>query len=220
MFRPYPSLPDPYFGWTFYAVLVALTLAGAYVDLRKAVLPKGLMFTLLGVGVVFNIVRSAWLASLGRESELCMLQTGNVWIGALDGFLFSLVGFLLTTVLFFVFWMLKLVGGGDVKLFAGLGAWIGFVYAIYVMLVSVPVMVVILMGRVMMGGVKPSAVQKRMKETQVIQGGPGKGKVKMTYAFPVAVSVAVVLLYCYRFDLRLAERKPQPAPTQVEKHND
>ncbi len=218
MFRPYPSLPDPYFGWTFYAVLVALTLAGAYVDLRKAVLPKGLMFALLGVGVVFNIVRSAWLASLGRE--LWMLQTGNVWLGALDGFLFSLVGFLLTTVLFFVFWMLKLVGGGDVKLFAALGAWIGFVYAIYVMLASVPVMVVMLMGRVLMGGLKPTAVQKRMKEAQVIQGGPGKGKVKMTYAFPVAVSVAVVLLYCYRFDLRLAERKPQPAPTQVETHND
>ncbi len=218
MFRPYPSLPDPYFGWTFYAVLVALTLAGAYVDLRKAVLPKGLMFTLLGAGVVFNIVRSGWLASLGRE--LWMLQTGNVWIGALDGFLFSLIGFLLTTVLFFVFWMLKLVGGGDVKLFAALGASIGFFYAIYVMLASVPVMVAILMGRVMMGGFKPSAVQKRMKEAQVIQGGPGKGKVKMTYAFPVAVSVAVVLLWCYRVDLKLVEPKAQPATTQVEKHND
>jgi prepilin signal peptidase PulO-like enzyme (type II secretory pathway) len=218
MFRPYPSLPDPYFGWSFYGVLVALTLAGAYVDLRKALLPKVLMFTLLGTGVVFNIVRSAWLASLG--SPLWLLSTGNVWIGALDGFLFSLVGFLLTTVLFIVFWMLKLVGGGDVKLFAALGAWIGFVYAIYVMLVSVPVMVVMLMGRVLMGGLKPSAVQKRMKEAQVIQDGPGKGKVKMTYAFPVAVSVAVVLLYCYRVDLRLAERNPQPATTQVETHND
>ena len=118
MQRP-PFFPDPYFGWTFYAVLVAFTLLGAYLDLRKAVLPKTLTLSLLAVGVVFNIVRGAWLGQIG--GELRWLSTGSLWLGALDGFLFSLLGFVLTTVLFFVMWAMKLCGGGDVKLFAALG---------------------------------------------------------------------------------------------------
>ncbi|MGH7225338.1 MAG: A24 family peptidase [Gemmataceae bacterium] len=214
----HPFFPDPYFGWTFYAVLVAFTLLGAYLDLRKAVLPKKLTLSLLAVGVVFNIVRGAWLGQVG--GELRWLATGNLWLGALDGFLFSLVGFALTTVLFFVFWAMKLCGGGDVKLFAALGAWVGFWHAIFIMLASVLVMVVLLFGRVLFGGLGPMAVKKRLKESQVIQGGPGKGKWRMTYALPVAISVAVVLLWFYRFDLNLAVRPTNSTPVHAEAHND
>jgi prepilin peptidase CpaA len=218
MQRP-PFFPDPYFGWTFYAVLVAFTLVGAYLDLRKAVLPKWLTLSLLAVGVVFNIVRGAWLAALGGQLW-CLSTTGNPWLGALDGFLFSLVGFLSTTALFIVFWFMKLCGGGDVKLFAALGAWIGFTYSLFVMLASVAVMVVMLFFRLLTGGLKPMAMQKRIKESQVIQGGPGKGKWRMTYAFPVAVAVAVVLLWFYRFDLNLAVRPANPATVQAEANHD
>lgn len=217
MQRP-PFFPDPYFGWTFYAVLVAFTLLGAYVDLRKAVLPKKLTLSLLAVGVVFNIVRGAWLGQAG--GELRWLATGNLWLGALDGLLFSLLGFVLTTVLFFIFWVMKLCGGGDVKLFAALGAWVGFRHAIFIMLASVLVMVVLLIGRVLFGGLRPMAVKKRIKESQVIQGGPGKGKWKMTYALPVSISVAVVLLWFYRFDLHLAVRPVNSTPVHAEAHND
>jgi prepilin peptidase CpaA len=215
MQRP-PFFPDPYFGWTFYAVLVAFTLLGAYVDLRKAVLPKKLTLTLLALGVVFNLVRGAWLGQVG--SELRWLPTGNLWMGALDGFLFSLLGFVLTTVLFFVLWVMKLCGGGDVKLFAALGAWIGFTYSIFVMLASVVVMVVLLIGRLLLGGLKPTAVKRHIKESQVIQGGPGKGR--MTYALPVAISVAVVLLWFYRFDLNLAVRKASSTSMPAEARHD
>ncbi len=214
MERP-PFFPDPVFGWIFYSVLVAFTLIGAYLDLRQAILPKKLTLSLLAVGVLFNIIRAAWLASLGMP--LSWLRTGDYWIGAVDGFLFSLVGFVLTTVLFIFFWILKLCGGGDVKLFAALGAWIGFKYSIFVMLGSVVVMVGLLFGRLLLGGLSPMAVQKRLKQSQVIQGGPGKGKWKMTYALPVAVSVAVVLLWFYRFDLNLAVRgKAEPTPIHAE----
>jgi Flp pilus assembly protein protease CpaA len=209
-----PFFPDPYFGWTFYAVLVAFTFVGAYLDLRKAILPKGLTLSLLAVGVVFNIVRGAWLGQVG--GELRWLPSGSLWLGALDGFLFSLLGFVLTTVLFFVMWAMKLCGGGDVKLFAALGAWVGFWYALFIMLGSVVVMVVLLAGRMLAGGFKPMAVQKRLKESQVIQGGPGKGKWRMTYAFPVAVAAAVVLLWFYRVDLRLAAPKANAQTAQVE----
>jgi Flp pilus assembly protein protease CpaA len=218
-FFPDPFFPDPYFGWTFYAVLVAFALLGAYLDLRRAVLPKKLTLSLLAVGVVFNIIRGMWLAWLGER--LSWLQTGNVWLGAVDGFLFSLKGFVLTTALFVLFWIMKLCGGGDVKLFAALGAWIGFNYSIFVMLGSVVVMVVLLFGRLLYGGLSPMAVQKRLKQSQVIQGGPGKGKWKMTYALPVAVSLAVVLLWVYRFDLNLAVRgKVASTPIHAEAHND
>jgi prepilin signal peptidase PulO-like enzyme (type II secretory pathway) len=218
MERP-PFFPDAYFGWIFYGVLVAFTLLGAYLDLRRAILPKKLTLSLLAVGIVFNIVRGAWLGSLGMK--LSWLPTGNLWLGAADGLLFSLLGFLLTTVLFILFWILKLCGGGDVKLFAALGAWIGFSYSIFVMLGSIVVMVVLLAGRLLCGGLSPMAVRKRLKQSQVIQGGPGKGKWKMTYAWPVAVSVAVVLLWFYRFDLNLAVRpKADPTPIHAEAPHD
>lgn len=213
-----PFFPGPYFAWTFYAVLVAFTLVGAYLDQRKAVLPKWLTLGLLAVGVVFNIVRGAWLGHLG--GELRWLATGNLWLGALDGFLFSLVGMVLTTVLFFIMWVMKLCGGGDVKLFAALGAWIGFWYALFVMLASVLVMAALLAGRVLTGGLSPMTVQKRLKQSQVIQGGPGKGKWKMTYALPVAVAAAVVLLWFYRFDLNLAVRPADPMSVQAEAPHD
>lgn len=218
MERP-PFFPDPHFGWTFYAVLVAFCFLGAYLDLRRAILPKTLTLSLLAVGVAFNIARGAWLGSLGEQ--LRWLPTGNVWLGAADGFLFSLVGFLLTTPLFIIFWIMKLMGGGDVKLFAALGAWIGFWYCLFVMLGSVFVMVVLLFGRLLAAGLSPMAVRKRLKQSQVIQSGPGKGKWKMTYALPVAISVAVVLLWFYRFDLNLADRgKTGSAPIHAEGPHD
>ena len=218
MERP-PFFPDPYFAWTFYAFLVAFCLQGAYLDLRRAILPKKLTLSLLAVGVVFNIVRGARLGLM--DKQLSWLPTGNVWLGAADGFLFSLVGFVLTMVLFIIFWIMKLCGGGDVKLFAALGAWIGFPYSVFVMLGSVVVMVLLLIGRLLAGGLSPIAVRKRLMQSQVIQGGPGKGKWKMTYALPVAVSVAVVLLWVYRFDLNLAVRgKPDSTPIHAEGPHD
>jgi prepilin signal peptidase PulO-like enzyme (type II secretory pathway) len=197
MERP-PFFPDPYFGWAFYTVLVALTALGGYLDLRRAVLPKKLTLSLLAVGVVFNIVRGAWLGSLG--GKLSWLPTGNVWLGAADGFLFSLVGFVLTALLFVLFWMAKLCGGGDVKLFAALGAWVGFWHVLFIMLVSNFVRALLLIGRL---------GRNRLRAHQ--------GKQQMTYALSVAISAAVVLLWTYRFDLNLAVRsKAAPIPARAE----
>ena len=220
---PVPFFPDLYFGWTFYAVLVGLTLIGSYIDLRKAVLPKPLTLTALALGVLFNIVRGAWCGANG--SPLWQLPTGSVWLGGLDGFLFALVGFVGATVVFMVMWALKTCGGGDVKLFAALGAWVGFEYTVAIMLGSVLVLFVMLAFRIMTGGLTPTTVQKRLKQAHVIQGGPtvkgpGSGKWRMTYAFPVAVATAVLLLWFYRVDLHLAAAKNIPNAQQAEAQND
>jgi prepilin signal peptidase PulO-like enzyme (type II secretory pathway) len=219
--RP-PFFPDLYFGWTFYAVLVGLTLIGSYIDLRKAVLPKQLTLTALGLGVLFNIVRGAWLGSQGQQ--VWLLDSG-AWLGGLDGLLFSLAGFAGATAMFIVMWALKTCGGGDVKLFAAMGAWVGFRHTIYIMLGSVLVLFVMLAYRIMTGGLTPTTVQKRLKQAHVIQGGPtvkgpGTGKWRMTYAFPVAVATAVLLLWFYRVDLHLAASKNSPNVQQAEAQND
>jgi len=194
--------PDPRFGWIFYTVLIAFTLLGAYLDLRKAVLPKKLTLSLLGLGIGFNVVRGAWLASLG--SKLSWLPTGNLWLGALDGLLFSLIGCASTAALFFVFWIVKLCGGGDVKLFAALGAWIGFWHVLFIMLAANVVGAILLLGRLLTSGWKPLAARR--------------DKRGMTYALPVAISAGILLLWFYRFDLNLAARSkadPVPLPTEV-----
>lgn len=217
MERP-PFFPDPYFGWTFCVVLVALTGLGAYLDLRKAVLPKWLTLTALALGIVFNIVRGAWLGQAGNP--LWLLPTGSVWMGALDGLLFTLSGFASATVLFIFLWMMKTCGGGDVKLFAAIGAWVGFVLVVFIMLASVLVMVVLLVARLLGGGLTPMRVQKRLKDVQVIKGGPGKGKWRMTYAFPVAIATVLVLLWFFRVELQLAAPRVKAVSTQMEAPHD
>ncbi len=225
-----PFFPDLYFAWTFYAVLVGLCVVGAFIDLRKAKLPKSLTLTALVLGFVFNIIRGAWLGAAGSPLVLMTarpqalhwfeLPTDSAAMGALYGFLFALLGFLLTGTLFVIMWAMKTCGGGDVKLFAALGAWVGFWHVIFIMLASVLVMVAMLILRLLTGSLKPMAVQKRLKESQVIQGGPGKGKWRMTYAFPVAVGTALLLLWFYRVDLHLAAPKADPNTPQVEHHGD
>src|SRR5262249_6400200 len=115
--------PGPAFAWVYFLVLMSLLAVASYTDLRRLTIPKWVSLTVLALGLVVNVVRGAWLGSAGLAGWV--LDGGGVGLGLLDGLLFALAGFALGFVLFFVLWLLGTVGGGDVKLFAALGAWIG-----------------------------------------------------------------------------------------------
>jgi prepilin peptidase CpaA len=189
---------DPVFGWVFYAVLVGLTVVAAYTDLRTSLVPKWVTLTMLGLGVLFNIARQALLAAT--------FTSASPWLGAAYGLLFSLAGFGVGFGLFFLLWILGVCGGGDVKLFAALGAWVGPLYVLFLMVASAVVLVVLIVLRLMTGGLSPLAIQAR-RESVARQGKTGRGqkrpKFRMTYSLPVAIGTAVVLLYFFRAELRL-----------------
>jgi prepilin peptidase CpaA len=211
---PVPFFPDPAFAWTFYAVLVALLTVALYTDLHEARVPNALSVAMLALGLLFNVVRGAF-QGVG-DKGLWTLSSGNAWLGAADGLLFSLAGFGVGFGLLFVMWSLRTCAGGDVKLMAALGAWVGPVLFIFVWFTSSALLLVITIGRMLVGGLSPSAVRARLKSVPVTAKREAKlrsglsGRILMTYAAPVAVTTAALLLWFYRVDLNLAAPKGPP----------
>jgi prepilin peptidase CpaA len=216
---PRPFFPDPGFGWTFYAVLVGLLVAALYTDLRAARIPKTLSVILLALGLVFNVVRGAFQGS--ADLPLWWLPSGNAFLGIADAFLFSLAGFAVGFGLFFVMFVLGACGGGDVKLMAALGAWVGPTLVVFVMAASCLVMLLLTAGRMLLGGVSPSGVRARLKASSVSAKHAAKvkaglrGKLLMTYAAPVAVATAVIMFWIVYRDLNLSNPS-LTAPAQVQ----
>jgi prepilin peptidase CpaA len=198
--------PGPVFAWAFCLGLVGLITVAAYVDLRRLVIPKWLTLTMLGLGVLANLVRSTALAWMGLPGW-AFAEPG--WLGPLDGLLFSLAGFAIGFGLFFLLWLLGVCGGGDVKLFAALGAWVGPLLCVAVLGTTlVFVLALSLAGmvwRLLSGGmtaVRRASVQGRT---------PGKVNPRrrlLSYSLPVALATAVVLVWVFRVDLHLSSPKP------------
>jgi len=201
--------PDQAFGWSFFCILMALLVAAAVIDLRTARIPKILTITIAIAGLLVNIVRGGWLSSqdmswISGRSEPALIGTGSIWTGMIDGFLFSFIGLLLGFIIFFVMYGLGTCGGGDVKLCAGIGAWIGAEYVVFLLFVSVVALVIWIGSRILFGDMSPAAGKKSTK------GSAGKNKNagplpkrRMTFSVPAAVSAAVVLLWVFWSDLHL-----------------
>src|SRR5438876_3623396 len=136
----HPFFPDPVLAWIF---CVALP------DLRRMVIPKTLTLLALALGIAMNLVRGAWMGASGHE--VWILGQREAWLGALDGFLFTLAGFAAGFSLFLVMYVLGTCGGGDVKLFAALGAWIGPGLVIPVLLGTIVLVIVLSVLRLAAG---------------------------------------------------------------------
>jgi prepilin peptidase CpaA len=97
-------------------VLAVLTAAaGAYTDFRRGHIPNGLTFGALALGVVLQAVFAEHPA---------------------QGVLTALLGALLCGLVPWVFFKLSAMGGGDVKLFAALGALLGAYHGIEALFLS------------------------------------------------------------------------------------
>src|SRR5688572_21269110 len=95
------------YAWLIYAPMIALLVWAAVVDLRVRRIPNWLTFSLVLSGIAHSLVPAA----AGAAATVTPAQAG----------LGLLVGFGLPFVLF----ALGALGGGDVKLLAGIGAWLG-----------------------------------------------------------------------------------------------
>ncbi len=196
--------PNEYVAWTFVSVLVGILCVASVVDFRRYIIPKWITLPLLGLGLVFNVVRGAWLGAEGRNVWL-FGESGAV-AGAFDGLLFAIAGFAAGFGLFLLLWILGGVQGGDVKLFAAEASWIGPFICLWILAGAVSVLVVfsILSIMVLMVTRGPKAAMTSRK------GRVGKdGKLRpssrlMTLSLPITIATIFVLCWFFRYDLRLA----------------
>jgi prepilin peptidase CpaA len=167
------------------------------------IVPKRVTLTALALGLVFNLARGSALG--WRGTAVWALGGGGPLLGAADGLAFAAVGMLLGFGIFFLMWLLGICGGGDVKLFAALGAWVGPDLAVFVLLGTIVVVLVLTLARV--AWALPGSLL-RPPPPAPPPGGKRPRKRLLTYSLPVALSTAVVLLWVLRADLHLAAPRP------------
>jgi prepilin peptidase CpaA len=203
-----PFFPDPGFAWAFFGVIALLTAIAAWIDTRRAIIPKWLTIGMLAAGFVVNMTRAAVMGSQGKP--LWVLDSGSIGLGILDGFLFSLAGFAFAFALLFGMWSLKLCGGGDVKLFAALGAWFGLPQVVYLFLLSLGALYLWVIGTMIHRGVNLKKIRKmnqvepaKTKGKKVDRETQVKSPLRITYSFPIAVATVFLMLLLHRIDLNL-----------------
>ncbi len=208
--------PEPAFGWTYLGALLAILAAASCLDLRWMVVPKWLTVPALALGVVFNVARCGWLGAVGQP--VWALGANGPVVGALDGLLFAAAGFVVGFSLFFLMWILGVCGGGDVKLFAALGAWLGPVLAIAVLAVTVGIVCVFVFFRVVFAVCSGNWKMLKQRPTpanrrpQPRQAGRQPRRRALGFSLPVAVATALVLPYVFRVELHFV-KPPEPVRT-------
>ncbi len=221
---PRTFFPDPVFGWVFCLTLIALTSIAAWTDTKRAKIPNRLCLVILALGLAANIVRGAMLGT--NDQPLWIFDTGSVWLGLLDGLLFSLVGFAVAFVSMFLMWIFGACGGGDVKLMAGIGAWLSLPYFLWVWVGSVVVLFFWMAGRVAASGLTPRKVNKTLDEFNKARRDHEQGraavipkrKLRMTYSLPLVIALVLVLAVMFRYELRLDAPK-SPPPQSASAHD-
>lgn len=194
--------PNSFAAWIFWLLLVGALIPASIIDWKTLLIPKYLSVPIMCAGPVVNVVRGVWLGA--HDQQVFLFAPSGAVLGALDGVLFSVVGFVLGYGVFFLLWLLRTCGGGDVKLFAGIGAWVGPVEAIRILIGSQVVVAVILVGQLIRRGrvrARPGDKSGKRKETVAEK----KRKRLVSFSLPLAVATAIVLMWDFRYDLGLAE---------------
>lgn len=210
---PKPFFPNAEFAWGFLALLAALLALASYVDFHRMVIPKWLTLPLLGAGLAASIVRGGWLGYAGEK--LWLFSTDSLWLGGLDGLLFALAGVVCSFAMIFLLWILGTCGGGDVKLFAAVGAWTGPAYAVFVLAASLVVLYGLGILRIVSLAASPGSIRRLTRENRKglqKQQHPKAGKWRITYSFSVTVATLVVFLWVFRVELGIARPNPAGKP--------
>jgi prepilin signal peptidase PulO-like enzyme (type II secretory pathway) len=199
-----PFFPNLAFGWAFVAFLFVFLAVASYMDLSFAIIPKWVSITALPVGIVFNLVRCGWLGSIPGQTTWLWTNAG-VALGLLDGLLFSLAGFLFGFAFYLILWILGIAGGGDVKLCASIGAWVGPMLTLWIIIMSI----VIVFALVLVNGAyslakgnlrglrKPSKISVNKRARRLL-----------TFSTPLCAATLLVLFVNWRKELGIAPEKP------------
>jgi|SRR5579862_1469402 len=163
----------------FLIVGALVALAGAMTDIRSARIPNRLTYSALLAGVLFRV------AVLG-----------------LPGLKSGLVGMLVAGGLFLLLFVLGAMGGGDMKLMAAVGAWVGSAQVITLILAAALAGGVLAIGRMiffnMLGETIRNTIQLvRYRLTSGLQPHPELNvQTSGSQRVPFGVAIAVGALSC------------------------
>ena len=218
---PRPFFPNPVFAWVWLALLMTAVGVAAYTDTKRAKVPNLLVVVTLIAGLLMNVIRGMWHAAINQagadpKHRAWLFETDSVWLGGLDGLLFGLIGFAVGFGVFFLVWMLGLIGGGDVKLFAALGGWLGMLHLGMAWLLSVGVLILWALAKLLTVGFRPKKMQAAIKQLQKAEDVAreaaskpgGSKKMRVTYSLPIAVAVLLLSLWSHKAELLLVPAKP------------
>ncbi len=198
--------PDAITGWIFFTLIMSVLAVASYTDQRWRLVPKWLTLPALGLGLLVNILRGCWLAA--HEIPVWSFGRQGIALGGLDGLLFAITGALVGFGLLLVLWLLGTCGGGDVKLFAALGAWIGPQLVFLVLVVSLVFLIVYLIGHLglqLLKGKTPTSALAAQSRKKLQASQPRKQRLMVKYSGIVAAATAVVLLWAFRIDCGLVK---------------
>jgi len=212
-----PFFPCALFAWIYLAVLLGILGIASYTDLGRMVVPKQVTLTGLALGVGFNVARGAFLGAKGQAAW--MLAEGGPWLGGLDGLLFALAGFALGFAVFFAMWIIGVCGGGDVKLFAALGSWVGPYLAICVLAMTLLVVTAIVLVRqvVHLSRGQGIRIARLPGRHGTVPARAGKRQRALGFSLPLAIATALVLLWAFRVDLQFVSA-PTMAAARMTSH--
>ncbi len=205
------AFPEPSLlvAWIFFALVSAITLTAALTDYRREIIPNWLTAPACLLGLLFHGVRGAWLAAQLDQA---------LALGAWQGLLFALQGFGLLFGLFFVMWVLGTCQGGDLKLFAAVGAWLGMERSIIVLVATVLVAALLFgfrwlgrnLGSAKPVTAKPGAPESRRPSPTPEYVTPQKRRKRLIYAPALALCTALYLLWNISADLHVPLKAAKP----------
>jgi Flp pilus assembly protein protease CpaA len=199
--------PNVAFAWTFIATLLAFLGIASYLDLKTTTIPKSVTVTAVPVALVFNIVRFIWAANNGAVAAGALIASTGTGAAILNGFLFTVLGLLFGFGLFTALWVLGVCGGGDVKLFAAVGAWIGWKFAWWVFVVTLVVVGALILFQGFRLAITGKWSKMRKPGKKVYESKKPMQRL-ITFALPLTVATAIYLGLKFQHELGLVPPKP------------
>ncbi|MDJ0625492.1 MAG: A24 family peptidase [Candidatus Caenarcaniphilales bacterium] len=164
-------------GFCFLTIALAFSLGAAYFDLKTRKIPNRYNLSFFLFGLIIK------LALIGISSQYLI-----------NGLIGSFIGFLI----FLPFFILRLAGGGDVKLLATLGMLLGWQHFLWVFVITSTIDGLILIPGRLMKTVwvvlnLPGSMKEKLKNLSELNKGSKRNN-KNPYALPVALGCLVYLL--------------------------
>jgi len=202
--------PNTPFAWVYLVVLAGIMAVASWCDFRTVIVPKKVSLALLASGFVITMIRCTWLGANGQQAWL--FHPSNFGLGFADGLLFSLAGFITGFGLFFLMWMVNIAGGGDVKLAAGLGVWLGPKLLVGVLVFTVPIVFLVVIatyvGALLGYDLNPASLAPDPSTPKHVKRPMRR---KMTFSLPLTIATILLILIVFRNELGLADTPTIPA---------
>lgn len=181
-----------------FVICIAFCLSANYTDAKELKIPNKLTFVLLCTGLIFNV-----LSGLILYGPAMLLNIITAWLAGL------LPAFILLP-----FYILRMIGAGDIKFFAALGAFTGWRYSFVIIgssfIASGIIGIFVLMYRGILR-VRFKVMARYIKMcifTRSIflydaaeQEGEEKGKFAFSYGITIGTIAAAILYYSYSVDI-------------------